>query len=480
MNPSILLIDDEPSFVRKMRLGFKEYHFTEALNQEQVQQLLTKNNYDLILLDLNLDTSSNDLDGLDLIEPIKKVHPDTPLVVVTADEKTETVVTAMKRGADDFLRKSNFDLLSWKKKFDLLIENKILANENKELKNQEAQQYPFIGKSKEIQEIKNTLKILAEKPDITLLITGETGVGKEVAARYLHKRSKRRDEPFVQVNLSSIQPTLLESALFGHKKGAFTGANYEREGYFRKADGGILFLDEIGDIDANIQVKILNFIDNKTIQVVGDEKDVQLDVQIIVATNRDLKELVDNGQFRPDLYYRIKNFHIEIPPLRYRKDDIPEILSFYLRQTGYENIDKIINSDAQELLMVYDWPGNIRELKNTVDSMLLKMRIKGKTKVDEECLTDELRRLPDENRLYSEESVTIEPNSKDLKISLAATELTAIEEALRKTYGQKQAAAELLGMSADQMRYRVLKWWKSNKTILEKYSFIKKYYNLNF
>ena len=476
MKPTIFIIDDEPSFIQKMRFGFKQYNFFEALNSEQSRQILARNNFDLILLDLNLDSPSNELDGLDLIEPIKQSQPDTPLVVVTADEKTETVVTAMKRGADDFLRKSGFDLLAWKKKFDLLIENKILVSENKQLKNEQAQQYPFIGNSREIREIKNTLHILAEKPDITLLITGETGVGKEVAARYLYQRSKRKDKPFVHVNLSSIQPTLLESALFGHKKGAFTGANYDREGYFRKADGGILFLDEIGDIDAAIQVKILNFLDNKTIQIVGDERDIRLDVQIIVATNRDLKSLVESDRFRADLYYRIKNFHIEIPPLRYRKSDIADIFSFYLNQAGYEAIDKIIVPDAKKLLMDYAWPGNIRELKNAIDSMLLKARVQRKKKVDVSCLPEDIRAFNHHSRFAKTEKPEVQ--EKSLKIKLAHTELSEIEDALKKTFGQKEAAAQLLGMSADQMRYRVLKWWKINRSHLISFPAIVEKYKL--
>ncbi|MHA1803813.1 MAG: sigma 54-interacting transcriptional regulator, partial [Promethearchaeota archaeon] len=227
-----------------------------------------------------------------------------------------------------------------------------------------------------------------------------------------------------------------------------------------------------GDIDAGIQVKILNFLDNKTIQVVGDEDDIQLDIQIIVATNRDLKKLVDQGSFRSDLYYRIKNFQIEIPPLRSRRHDIKDILFFYLRQAGHENIDEIINSDAQEVLAEYDWPGNVRELKNTIDSMLLKMRIKGKKRVDPECLPDELLHSGNE----TEKKVDKKFVYRDLDSNLAKTELSAIEEALKKTYGQKRAAAVLLGMNADQMRYRVLKWVGKYKTLLDKYPYLRKYY----
>lgn len=477
MKPNLLLIDDESAFVHKMQLGFKEYLFTPAKTFDQAASLLKNNQTDLILLDLNLDPTDEVLEGLEYIQPLKEQYPDIPLIVVTADEKTETVVAAMKLGADDFLRKSSFDLLSWKKKFDLLIENTRLLQENKELKDQETQKFPFIGHSAAIQEVRKTLDILAESPGVTVLITGETGVGKEVAARYLHQKSPRKNKPFVAVNPSAIPESLLESTLFGHKKGAFTGATYKREGYFRKANGGILFLDEIGDINANLQIKLLRFLENKTIQVVGDEKDIQLDVQIVAATNRNLHELVEEEIFRADLYYRIKNFQVEIPPLRYRRDDIEPVLGYYLREAGYEKIEHIIEDEVIERLKFYQWPGNIRELKNAIDAMLLKAKVKHKSRVDLSCLPEEIREPKGTPQpLPGEENINIH---KDFKTQIAHSELSAIEEALKKTYGQKQAAAELLNMSADQMRYRVLKYWKIFPNILKTFSTIIKYYKLS-
>ena len=289
MKSNVLIIDDEPDFNQKLRIGMRSFDYDEALTVEASKGKLRDNSYDLILLDLNLNPATERLDGLDLIQPIKKTHPATPLVVITADEKTETVVTAMKLGADDFLRKSNFDLLAWKKKFELLIENRAL---NQRIRNLEEEKYQFVGNSSGIREIRKTLDILADNPDVTVLITGETGSGKEVSARYLHQRSKRRNKAFVPVNLAAFQDTLIESALFGHKKGAFTGAASDRMGYFRKADGGILFLDEIGDLTLSSQGKFLRFLEDKIINVVGDEKDIQLDVQVLSATNKDLKKLV--------------------------------------------------------------------------------------------------------------------------------------------------------------------------------------------
>jgi len=471
MRPNILIIDDDPAFISKLRFAFKNYLFKKALSWQSATSIL-KNNFDLILLDLKLNPDSDELNGLEYIKYLKDAHPDTPLVVVTADEATDTVVKAMKEGADDFLRKSEYDLLTWQKKFELLIENKRLA---KQVKNYEQEQFIFIGESPEILEIKNTLRILAENPDITVLITGETGVGKEVAARYLHQQSLRKNGPFVAVNLSSIQENLIESALFGHKKGAFTGANYEREGYFRKANEGILFLDEIGDISPEIQIKLLRFLDTKKIQIVGDEKDVQLDVQIIAATNQDLANLVKEGKFRSDLYFRLKNFQIEIPPLRTRCSDISLLLDYYLSKAGISLNEDNIEKNVIQNLLNYHWPGNVRELKNVVDSILLKMRILKKVKIDLDCLPEELKNY---SSLNEKELSDVQTEQNDLLKQQAVTELTAIERSLAKTFGQKQAAGELLSMSADQLRYRVLKWWKFFPKIIDKFPNIKRYYKL--
>ena len=472
--PRLLIIDDELSFIHKMRFAFSDYQFSEALTIEQARAALKKNNFDLILLDLKLDPSSNKLDGLELIQPVKSAYPDTPLVVITADEKTETVVDAMKKGADDFLRKSGFDMLVWKKKFNDLIK---ISHLNQEIRNLQAEKYPFIGSSPEINEIRKTLTLLAENPLITVLITGETGVGKEVAGRLLHQLGKRRHKAFVAVNLSVIQESLLESALFGHKKGAFTGANYDREGYFRKANGGILFLDEIGDINCDIQVKLLRLLETKTIQVVGDENDIQLDVQIIVATNQNLKSLVDDGEFRTDLYYRIRNFQIDIPPLRHRKEDIEEILYFYLKRSGYSHPEKVLTEDVKEKLIAYYWPGNVRELKNTVDTMLLKMKVLHKSKIDLDCLPEDI--VQTQKNIAYQEELKYKEIRYDFQSQSTTNELSTIEKALNETYGQKQAAAELLGMNADQLRYRVLKHWKSSTNHVIQFPSIVKYYKLS-
>ena len=270
--PRLLIIDDEPSFIDKMRIGFNGYQFVEALTAEQCCRILEHNSFDLILLDLKLDPAAQNLEGLQLIKPIKSKHPDSPLVVITADEKQETAVDAMKKGADDFLCKSNFNSIIWKKKFDDLIKINRL---NQELRNLHNEKYPFVGNSPEINEIKNTLSLLAENTWITVLISGETGVGKEVAARHLHQLGKRRQKPFVAVNLSVIQESLLESALFGHEKGAFTGAISQKIGRFELADGGTIFLDEIGDLPLELQAKLLRVLQEGEFERIGNPKTIQ-------------------------------------------------------------------------------------------------------------------------------------------------------------------------------------------------------------
>ncbi len=470
----VLIIDDEPHFIKKMCFAFNSFTIDAAINSKEALKILDTKDYDLILLDLNLNINSTELDGLKLINPIKTKFPDIPLVVVTSDDRTETIVTAMKKGADDFLRKSEYDMLSWKKKFDLLIENSALNNR---LRNLEEERFPFIGNCNEITEIKRTLKIMSRESNATILIAGETGVGKEVAARYLHRHSPRRNKPFITVNLPAIPDNLLESTLFGYKKGAFTGADFDHTGLLKKANKGILFLDEIGEINQSFQLKLLRFLDTKRIQLVGDDKEIELDVQIITATNKNISELVNSGQLRNDLYYRLKHMVLEIPPLRMRGNDVQKLIAYYLERAGYQKTESILDSAAYNRLLSYNWPGNVRELRNTIDYMLLRSRVLKKKHADEDCLPSELRDINDSINA-SMNSVQLKTRFDELDKSSAATELEAIESALRKTYGQKQAAAQLLSINMDQMRYRVFKYWNQFPELVLEYPTIMARYKL--
>ena len=261
--------------------------------------------------------------------------PRIPIIVITNARQSSLAVESIKQGADDFIRKDEGSKEEWKRLFDRYLsgsaaQNSPSTNVKLPTKNKE---YRFIGETPKIVQIKHFLEKLSENPDVTVLITGETGVGKEVAARYLHQIGVRRGKPFQAVHVSSMSPTLLESELFGHKKGAFTDARSDKKGAFERANGGILFLDEIGEINPELQIKLLRFLENKVITPVGGEE-IQLDIQILAATNRNLKEEIDKGHFRADLYHRLNQFPIQIPPLRDRRPDIPLLIRHYLEKEG--------------------------------------------------------------------------------------------------------------------------------------------------
>ena len=472
---SVLVIDDDIEFHKDTRFALRHnYLFDGVVDSTALHEKLQENKYDLILLDIVLSESSKKKEGLNVLPEIIGKQPGVPVIIITSDGQVETVVEAMKKGATDYIHKKdlNYDILD--EKFRKTIANKNLKKENvqlkeeiKRLRNDSATNYPFVGASPEIEHIKRTLRIVSEEPNLTVLITGETGVGKEVAARYLHQHGARREAPFQAVNLSAIQKTLLESELFGHVKGAFTGATRSKEGYFRQADKGILMLDEIGDIEQNIQIKLLRFLETKLIRPVGSDRDIKLDVQIVAATHKNLEHEVAEGRFREDLYQRLKAKVIEIPALRHRRSDIPLILDHYLSKQSYSS--SMLSDDVMDLLLKYYWKGNVRELKYTVDSMLLERRILNSKTVDVACLPGEIRHYqPVETVVQQiigakEINGNLANNQGDTERQKAIIDLTSIEHALIKRNKVKGDAATDLGYnSSDNLRYRI-------KTYFEKY-----------
>ncbi len=493
---TILIVDDDIEFHKDTRNALRNHYICDGANTiERFEEKIQGTNYDLILLDLVLSEDNTEKVGLDLLEMMKEKMPDIPIVIITADGKVETVVEAMQKGAADYIHKEklNYDILD--KKFRNIIENKILHSENnrlkaeiKRLKTNEGAQYPFIGETPAIKHIKRTLQIVAEEPNLTVLITGETGVGKEVAARYLHEHSPRRDKSFQAVNLSAIQKTLLESELFGHVKGAFTGASRSKEGYFTQANGGVLMLDEIGDINANIQIKLLRFLETKLIRPVGSDKDIQLDVQIVAATHKNLKEEVAKGNFREDLYQRLKAKVIEIPPLRERRDDIPQIIQHYLGKQGLS--EEIITPEAMALLCNYNWRGNIRELRYSIDSMLLERKILSLGKVTPACLPREIREYspledlaPAFNNGHDSEEILDQNGSASLgaEEKKVLIDLNSIEQALIKRNKVKGDAAMDLGYkSSDNLRYRIKTYFDKHPHLFQNFPTIKVCYKKVF
>ena len=477
INYKILVVDDDTQFHQNLRNSSlkQRFEFESARNTDEMNKKLSDEpGFHLILLDLDLHNNEDITVGLDLIPDLCRRFPEIPITVVTRDGKPSTVVDAMRRGARDYLQKSalqSYELWGeqFRKTIEALSETTKLKRVVNTYKEKTSQEYPFIGESDPIQEIKRTLRIVSEDTDMTVLLTGETGVGKEVAARYLHNQGMRSNAPFVGVNLSAIDKNMLESELFGHKKGSFTNAEYDREGYFRQADTGILMLDEIGDINTDIQIKLLRFLETRLIRPIGWDKDVQLDVQIVTATHRNLQKEVQAGNFREDLYQRLKAMVIEIPALRSRKDDIPLIIRHYLRQQGQE--EGLIPNAVMKILMDYVWPGNIRELVNTVRSMMMRRKILGRNIIDPECLPKEIQEFIPGTSFQSQgdnspQLFDIKMDDRPVDEQKAIVELTRIEAAFKKHSGsgaKKQVASELeydKEGKSDNLNYRITSFYK--------------------
>lgn len=328
------------------------------------------------------------------------------------------------------------------------------------LKRIEADRYPLIGESDVIKKIKIFLEAIAQKPEVNVLIQGETGVGKEVAARYLHRMGVRKDKPFVGVNLSAIQKSLLESTLFGVRKGGFgfTGATHDINGYFEQANGGILMLDEIGDIDKDLQIKLLRFLATRLIRPIGSDKDIEVDVQIVAATHQDLSKAVADGYFRQDLYQRLKVMVIDIPPLRARKEDISLIIESQLQKEGLSN--EVITSETMEKLEQYEWPGNIRELVNTVNYMMLRRDILKLPFISLECLPlDIINYAPIKDKNQPDPNSGV--NVFSVQEQKVYVDLSSIEKALQQTNGSKQDTAKMLQYrNSDNLRYRIKQYYQ--------------------
>jgi DNA-binding NtrC family response regulator len=458
--PSILLVEDEEDFREKMYKSFgKKYRIVNARTEKSALQVLQHTQYDLILLDLSLDRISDKLHGLELIGPIKAYSGGTPLVVVTKHQETQTIVNAMKAGADNYIRKDQFDITAWEKIFNQYIEESRRYNDQ-ETDEETRPAYTFIGNEKKIQKIKDFLRKLSARPDITVLLTGETGVGKEIAARYLHQHGKRKEQPFKAVNLSVITESLLEGTLFGHRKGSFTDARKDQKGAFEEANGGVLFLDEIGDINHDIQVKLLRFLENKIIQPVGGSE-ITLDIQIVAATNKDLKEAVANGHFRSDLYYRLNQVNLEIPPLRERGEDIDLLIDHYLKVN--DTTPTILSPHARQLMKQHHWPGNVRELVNLITNLCFYRELEEKDIIDIDMLPEEIQSPKAINA-----NTAIEEQYTGVKADTAKIELQHIEDALR-TNRRKGDAAEALGWDLDKLKYNIKKWNKEFPDLVQQY-----------
>jgi DNA-binding NtrC family response regulator len=372
MKFTILVADDEKNIREGLReaLALDSYDVTLAADGKEALEAFEKGDVDLVITDLKMPR----LSGEELLRNISSLYPTVPVIILTGHGTIESAVQAMRDGAYDFLTKPvNLDRLSLLVKRalsnrELVLQNRALQEEL-EKKNQFAS---IIGKSQEMKHVFEMVRQVAPART-SVLITGESGVGKEMIAEALHYNSPRRDKPLVKVHCAALTETLLESELFGHEKGAFTGAVARKRGRFELAHLGSLFLDEIGDINGNVQIKLLRVLDEKKFERVGGEETIEIDVRVIAATNRDLREGIAKGTFREDLYYRLNVVNIHIPPLRERKDDIPLLVAAFLAEFSRENGKRIDGIDPKARLALYNyaWPGNVRQLRNSIESAVV-------------------------------------------------------------------------------------------------------------
>ncbi|HAK89919.1 MAG: hypothetical protein A2X55_00475 [Nitrospirae bacterium GWB2_47_37] len=356
----IMVIDDDPNTCSLLnRILAKNGHdvTTETIPSNAVKSF-RGDSFDLVITDFYMPK----MNGLELLEQVKNINPDVDVMIMTAFATVDNAVDAMRKGAYDYIVKpfQNDDLLLSIKR---ILEKRRLSEENKQLRAELSKKYSFhniIGKSQSMQKIFATVRKVADS-DATALLIGESGTGKELVAKAIHYSGKRKDKNFVALNCSALPDTLLESELFGHTKGAFTGATESKQGLFEYANGGTLFLDEIADTSPSVQAKLLRVIEDKRIRKLGDNKETEIDVRIITATSRNLKDMIDENTFREDLFYRINVFPISIPPLRDRKEDIPLLTEHFLKGR------KKLHPDALDTLTNYNWPGNVRELENVIE-----------------------------------------------------------------------------------------------------------------
>jgi len=374
------------------------------------------------------------------------------MIMITAFSSTEEAVEAMKQGAFDYITKpfKNEEIRLVVKN---ALERKTLRQENLELKKELGKRYSFgnlIGKSKSMQQVYDLISKVANSK-ANVLVTGESGTGKELVARALHYNSDRRESPFVPINCGAIPENLLESELFGHEKGSFTGAIQQKSGLFEVANGGTLFLDEIGELPAMMQVKLLRVLQEKEVRRVGGTKNIVVDVRLVAATNKDLEEEVSQGTFREDLFYRLNVIRLALPPLRERRDDIPVLIEhFYQKITGKSGLK--VGDQALRRLLDYNWPGNIRELENVIERCIV---LGQGDELGEDCLPANLKAEP----LSSEGQVMQIPDSGlDIDAYLGGIEKDILLKALDKTGGVRKKAAELLGISFRSIRYRLAKF----------------------
>jgi two-component system response regulator AtoC len=447
---SVLIVDDEKLIRWSLHkeLGKEGYIVHEAERAQEALSVLREQEPDIIILDQMLP----DAKGIDILPEIHRIAPSLPVIILTAVDKSQTAVQALKLGAFDYITKPvNIEELK------IIIEKACEATRLKRqvsqfIKEQQATcgMYGLLGSSPVMHTICEKINKIAQSSGTTVLITGESGTGKELAAKAIHYISDRRDRPFVPINFSALTETLVESELFGHEKGAFTDARTQKKGLFELADGGTVLLDEIGDTSPKVQVKLLRVLEQKIVQRVGGTRDIPIDVRIVAATNRPIEQLVEEEKFRSDLYYRLNVATIHLPPLRERGNDILLLAEFFINEfnIAFHKNFKGLSEDSKKLFLEHDWPGNVRELRNVLERAVL---------MDEGDYIFshhvELGHIHSFHRDNS--SVVFELDASGR--SLDEMEREILLKALEKTKYNQSQAARLLKISRDTLRYRMKK-----------------------
>jgi len=446
MNEVILIIDDETS-QREILAGFLkklDYKIEKAATGREGLEIISNNVVDVVLTDYKMP----DMNGMEVLDEIKKLNPEIAVIMFTAYGSIEKSVEAMKKGAEDYLIKPiNLDELEIIIK--KAIEKRTLISENEQLRMEMSGQYDFsqIVYSSKIMEEVMSLAVRVASTKASVLIRGESGTGKELIARTIHYASPRKNRSLVVVNCGVLNENLLISTLFGHEKGAFTGAIKQTRGKFEMADKGTIFIDEIGDLPLLAQIKLLRVLQEGSFERLGSEKTIKTDVRVIAATHRPLEQMLAIGTFREDLFYRLNVVTIELPPLRERKEDLPSLCNYFLGMYAKEN-NKTVNNftkEAHDYLMKYDYPGNIRELKNIIERAVILARGDGITSND----------LP-ENMKKRELKKTV--TGESLTRQVEELEISLIKDALNRSRGVQTKAAELLGISERNLRYKIKKF----------------------
>jgi DNA-binding NtrC family response regulator len=436
--PHVLFVDDEPGIrsIHAERLAERGFDVTEADSGERALELLEQFAFDVVVTDLGLPG----ITGTHVIQAARERYPGIVVIVITGDLNYKSAVEATRRGASDYLGKPfQFDELV--DSIEKALEQRRLTAENAYLRSQLEEKYQFggiLGRSRPMLKLFHLLETVA-RSNSTILITGETGTGKEVVARAIHHNSPRRAHRFVALNCSAIPETLLEAELFGHVRGAFTGAVGARQGRFEQAHKGTLFLDEVGTMSAALQMKLLRALQEREFERVGDNQTIKVDVRVIAATNSDLGRMVSEGTFREDLYYRLNVIPIQLPPLRERRDDIPVLARHFLEKFAPGTAMQI-SQGANRALMAYSWPGNVRQLENAIERAVTLSS--GRTEIDVADLPPEIQDI--RQQAVSTPFVDFPEEGLDLPAYLSSIERDLIQRSLERTGGNRNKAAELL------------------------------------